>query len=103
MFPTNEKMITTPIWLKLLAINMVANNFFGRCNNFEIRFALTISSSYSVFKSFDVSEKSAISAAETIAEEKRNSTIAILPKSKLVSIVAKKLILGSESNEVEIS
>lgn len=103
VFPINEKMITTPIWLKLLAINMVANNFFGRCNNFETRFALTVSSSNSVFKSFGVSEKRAISAAETIAEQKRNRTIAILPKSKSVSIVVRKLKLGSESNSGKIS
>jgi hypothetical protein len=38
-----------------------------------------------------------------MAEQNKKNAIAIVPKSKLVSIVAKKLVLGSGSNEVEIS
>ena len=82
---------------------MVAKSFFGRCSNFEIRLAFEESSSDNVFKSCCVSEKSATSAAETIAEQNKRNAIAIIPKSKLVSIVAKKLVLGSGSNEVKIS
>lgn len=102
-FPTKEKIITTPIWLKLFATNMVANSFFGRCSNFEIRVALEESSSDKVFKSCWVREKRATSAADTMAEQNKRNAIAIIPKSKLVSIVAKKVVLGSESNEVKIS
>lgn len=102
-FPTKEKIITTPIWLKLFATNMVANSFFGRCSSFEIRLALDESSSDNLFKSCCVREKRATSAAETMAEQNNKNAIAIIPKSKLVSIVAKREILGSESNEVNIS
>jgi hypothetical protein len=81
----------------------VANNFFGRCISFEIRLAFEASSSERIFKSFWVSENSAISAAETIAEENKKKTIAILPKSKFVSKLANKVKLGSESNSVMVN
>lgn len=96
-FPTNEKIITTPMWLKLLATKMVASNFFGRCNNFEIKLAFEASSSNNVAMSFCVSEKRATSAAETIAEQKRKNAIDKLPKTKFVSMALKKLKLGSGS------
>ena len=82
---------------------MVAKSFFGRCNNFEIKPAFEESSSDKVFKSCCVREKSATSAAETMAEQNKRNIIAIIPKSKLVSIVAKIVELGSGSNEVKIS
>ena len=53
-----------------------------------------------VFKSCCVREKSATSAAETIAEQNKKNAIAKIPKSKLVSIVASRFELGSASNEV---
>ena len=82
---------------------MVAKSFFGRWSNFEIRLALEESSSDRVFKSCCVREKRATSAAETMAEQNKRNAIAIIPKSKLVSIVAKKLVLGSGSKSVKIS
>ena len=81
---------------------MVANNFFGRCNSFEIKLAFEESSSNKVVMSFCVSEKSATSAPETIAEQNKRSTMATLPNSKLVSMLARKFKLGSGSNGVEI-
>ena len=51
-FPTNEKIITTPMWLKLFATNIVANNFLGFWSNFEIKFALEGSSSNNSLMSF---------------------------------------------------
>ena len=82
---------------------MVAKSFFGRWSNFEITLAFEESSSDKVFKSCCVREKRATSAAETIAEQNKRNTMAIIPKSKLVSIVAKIVVLGSGSNELEIS
>jgi hypothetical protein len=35
-----------------------------------------------------------------MAEQNKKNTIVIIPKSKLVSIVARRIVLGSESNEV---
>jgi hypothetical protein len=101
--PTKEKIITTPIWLKLLAINIVAKSFFGRCNNFVITLAFKESSVASVFKSLEVREKRATSAADTIADENKKNTIPTLPKSSFVSIVAKKERLGSGSKGIRIS
>lgn len=82
---------------------MVANNFLGRCNNFEINRDLAASSPSKVFKSFKVSEKRATSAADTIADENKKNTIPILPKSSLVSMVEKKVRLGSGSNGICVS
>ena len=79
---------------------MVANNFFGRCNSFEIKLAFEESSSNKVVMSFCVSEKRATSAPETIAEQNKRNTMVTLPKSKLVSMLEKKLKLGSGSNGV---
>ena len=101
--PTNEKIITTPIWLKLLATRIVAKSFFGFCNNFEITFAFVASCLNSMLRSFWVNENMATSAAETIAEQNKKKTIAKMPKTVLKSILAKKLILGSGSNEWWIS
>lgn len=94
VFPTNEKIITTPMWLKLLATNIVANNFFGRDNKLDITLAFDASWSCKTFKSFCDNEKNEISAAETIAEQNKRKIIAILPKRKFVSRLANKVKLG---------
>ena len=52
-----------------------------------------------MLRSFWVNENMATSAAETIAEQNKKKTIAKMPKTVLKSILAKKLILGSGSNE----
>ena len=82
---------------KLFATNIVASNFFGLFNKLVIIFAFDEELEAKSERSLEVSEKNATSDAATIAQQKSNSTIPIIPNSKLVSMVSNKRKLGSES------
>jgi hypothetical protein len=64
---------------------------------------LAESSVNNLSKSFEVSEKSATSAADTIAEQNKRNIIPMLPNNKSKSMDDKKGKLGSESNGFGIS
>ena len=86
----NENSITMAICKKLLATNMVANNFLGLCNNSFIAEAFGGFFSDKSEISFEVNEKSATSDAAIIAQQKSNTTIPILPNNILGSIFETK-------------
>ena len=93
----NEKRITIEMCKKLLATNMVASVFFGLDNNWFIK------TDFDGFfwdrseRFFGDKEKSATSAAATIAVQKSKIKIPIIPKIKLVSIDEREIKLESES------
>ena len=95
--PITENKITTPILIKLLATNKVANNFLGFSKSEEMIWVFVVSSCAQASRSFGVNEKQATSAADTNAEQKSNTKMPIKPKSKFESMVESKLKLGSGS------
>ena len=85
LFNEKEKRITIPILIKLFATNMVANSFFGFDNNWLITLDFELFVLFNSSKSVWLSEKSATSDAETMAEQKSKIIIPMMPKSMLVS------------------
>lgn len=93
-----------PMFIKLLATNMVASNFFGRSSNFEItskRFDLS-SRPFSI--SVLVKEKNATSAPEIRAEHNNSTRRRIMPKNKETLSEENKItkLEGSGSNRQRI-
>ena len=88
---------TIKILIKLLAIKMVANNFFGRSNNVETRVVFLDSSAS--FKTVFDNEKKATSDPETNADNRSKTKRAIIPIVNDQSMVINKNKLeGSGSN-----
>jgi len=91
------KRITIPMFIKLLATNIVASNFLGFCKRVFIIFrafeGLVSSTSKSVF----VSEKRATSAPEISAEQHKRITRNSPPNANVVSNeFRKKISLASK-------
>ena len=99
----NENKITIAMCKKLLATNIVANSFLGLESNLVMEVALEEFTWERSERFFGVKEKRATSAAATIAQQKSNTTIPIIPNNKLVSKVENKVKLGSGSKLNEIS
>ena len=97
-----ENKITTPILIKLFAINMVANNFLGLSNKSEIILPLCESFVSKSSRFFWSNENKATSEPEIKAEHTNNKATPTSPKTKLKSIVLIKLE-GSGSKLICIS
>ena len=92
--------ITMPMLIKLLATNMVANNFFGRSKRLAIIWMRLDFASKPFSISVLENEKRATSAPEISAEQNKSKNISKTPKTIETSIEIIKLLklAGSGSN-----
>lgn len=81
-----------PIFIKLLATNMVASNFLGRCNNLEIIRNILGLSSNPLSISLRVREKKATSVPEINAEHNNRIISKINPETNVVLVTEKNKI-----------
>ena len=90
------KMITIPMFIKLLATKIVANNFFGRRKSEFIMFKAFEGLFSSASKSTFVSEKRATSVPEIRAEQHNRMIRNNPPNARVVSMEFKKIRSASK-------
>ena len=91
---------TTPILMALLVINMVANNFLGRSNNFTMIFPFAVFFSSMVLTSVGERPKKATSAPEIRAEQNNRiiSMVILSTNAPSIAIAFREKLRGSGSN-----
>lgn len=90
-----------PIFIKLLATKIVANNFFGRSNSLDIILKTFGLSSKPFSISLRVNEKKATSAPEINAEHNNSAMSKIIPETNdVLSDMENKIKLAGSGSKV---